>query len=391
MNLKSILSLALVLMTTLAFSQTNNLRRAKASYNKFSDVKSIGNPMLGVADLKSAHAALEKAIEHEKTKDLAETWTYYALTNADLALMEEGDAGKEFLATAIDARQKATQLDTDGEQAENLSMLSSLLAQYELNIGVNAWDQQDFATAYGAFDRGSQYLPGDTTLLYYAGLAAVHSQNYNNAIAKYTELVPIDEFSSNREIILDLSRIYLMQGDTTNAIKYAEIGSNKYPQDGELATQFIELNLMAGNEKEIIQTITDQAARSPQDKNLQYYLGIAYSAANDLEKAEVAYEKALAIDPNFVDALINMGGLVLNKGIDKWNKTNNNRELSQQEYDAEIQVAHSIFDEALPYLQKAVDIDSSNYIALSNLQKYYQIKENQEKVDELQAKLDALN
>lgn len=390
MNLKSILSLALVLLSTLAFSQTNNLKRAKASYNKFSDVKSIGNPALGLSDLKSAQSNLEKAIEHEKTKDLAETWVYYALTNADLALIEEGDAAKGYLSTAIEARQKAIELDTDGAQAENLVMLSSTLAQYELNIGVTAWDSQDFASAYSAFDRGSKFLPGDTTLLYYAGLAAVHSQNYQGAIQKYTELVPVEEFSSNKEIILDLSRIYLMQEDTTNAIKYAEIGSNRYPEDGELATQYIELNLMAGNEKEIIQTITNQAAKDPQNKNLQYYLGIAYSSTGDLEKAEEAYKKALQIDPDFVDALINMGGLVLNKGIDKWNQTNNNRELSQQEYDTELQVAHGIFDEALPFLDKAVQLDPNNFIGLSNLQKYYQIKENQEKVDELQARIDAL-
>src|SRR5690606_5004932 len=234
-----------------AFSQNSNLRKAKASYDKFNEVKSIGSAELGAADLATAKEALEKAIEHDKTKDLAETWTYYALVNADLALLDSTDTGEQYIQKAAEAREKAVSLDEENENEQNLNILTSILAQYELNKGVKAWDSQDFESADNACDQGLNYLRQDTALLYYSGLAAINSQDYEKALSKYVELVPIDSFSNNKQIILDVSRLYLMQGDTTNAIKYAEIGANKYPDDGELATQNIELNLMSGNEEKI--------------------------------------------------------------------------------------------------------------------------------------------
>lgn len=389
MKVKSILLGTLVLASFTAFSQTSNLRKAKTSYDKFNEVKSVGNAALGVSDLNIAKEALEKAIENEKTMNLAETWTYYALVNADLALLDSTDASEQYIQKAVEAREKAISLDTEKENAQNLNILGSILAQYELNKGAKLWDSQDFQGAYTAFDKGLTYLPGDTTLLYYSGMAAVNAQDYDKALAKYVELVPIDSFSNNRQIILDVSRLYLMQGDTANAIKYAEIGTQKYPGDGELATQHIELNLMAGNDEQTIKAINDQVSKDPDNKNLHYYLGIAYSETGDTEKAEASYKKALEIDPNYLDANINLGGLILNKGIDHFNKTNN-ANLQQAEYDAEIKKAYDIFDTALPYLQKAVEIDGKSQVALTNLKRYYEIKEDQAKIDELQARLDAL-
>ncbi len=389
MKVKSILLGTLVLASSAAFSQTSNLRKAKASYDKFNEVKSVGNAVLGVSDLNTAKEALDKAIEHEKTMNLAETWTYYALVNADLALLDSTEASEQYIQKAVEAREKAISLDTEKENEQNINILGSILAQYELNRGAKLWDGQDFLGAYSAFDKGLTYLPGDTTLLYYSGMAAVNAQDYEKALAKYVELVPIDSFSNNRQIILDVSRLYLMQGDTTNAIKYAEIGTQKYPEDSELATQHIELNLMAGNDDQTIKAINDQVAKNPENKNLHYYLGIAYSETGDIENAEASYRKALDIDPNYLDANINLGGLILNKGIDHFNKTNN-ANLQQAEYDTEIKKAYDIFDTALPYLEKAVEIDGKSQVALTNLKRYYEIKEDQAKIDELQARLDAL-
>ncbi|MEC3880866.1 tetratricopeptide repeat protein [Parapedobacter sp. 10938] len=389
MKVKSILLGMLVLTASAAFSQNSNLRKAKASYNKFNEVKSVGTAALGISDLTDAKEALEKAIEHDKTKDLAETWTYYALVNADLALLDSTDAADSYIQTANEAREKAVSLDTEKEHEQNLNILNSIVAQYEMNKGVKAWDSQDFDAAYSAFDKGLAYLPNDTTLLYYAGLAAINSQDYDKALSKYVELVPIDSFSNNKQIILDVSRLYLMQGDTTNAIKYAEIGADKYPDDSELATQNIELNLMAGNEQKIINTITAQVEKDPQNENLHYYLGIAYAEMEEVEKAEAAYRKSIEINPDYLEANINLGGLILNKGIDHFNKTNN-ASLQQAEYDAEIQKAYDIFDSALPYLEKAVELDGSSYLALTNLKKYYEIKEDDAKIADLQARINAL-
>lgn len=389
MKVKSLLSIALVLFGTLAIAQTSNLRRAKTSYNKYSDLKSVGNAALGMSDLKSSLENLEKAINHDKTSGLAETWTYYALVNADYALVDQSGEAENYIKKAIEAGEKAKTLEGAAEQSENLKLLNPILAQYELNKGVAAWENQDFKTAYESFDKGSVYYPGDTTLLYYAGLAAINMRDYKLSLNKYAELAKIEEFSDHAQIVLDLSKIYFQEADTVNAIKTAEYGYAKYPENNDLATQYIELNMIAGNEDKVINTINDQITKDANNKILYYYLGIAYNESKDFEKAEEAYSKALAIDPNFVEAYINLGGLILNQGVEIYNTANSDRNLSQADYDAQIAKAHEVFDRAYPHLKKSVEIDNKNIIAIQNLLNYYQIKQNEAKIAETKALLDA--
>lgn len=385
MRVKSVLLGMLVIASSAAFSQNSNLRKAKNSYSKFDEMKSIGSAVLGVADLNSAKEALEKAIEHEKTKDQAETWTYYALVNADLALLDSTEASEAYFQKAVEARDKAISLDQNKENEQHLAALNPMLAHYELIKGVEAWGKEDFEGAHQAFEHGLAYLPSDTTFLYYSGLAASNAQLNDKALERLIELVPIDSFSDNDKAIMEISRIYLAQGDTINAIKYAEIGANKYP--GHFG--FIQANLQAGNAEKTIDFINQQIAKEPDNDSLYYLLGISYNEINDIDKSETAYKKALEINPDYLEANINLGGLILNRGIDYLNKTNN-AGLPQEEYEAEIQKAYDIVDTALPVLEKAVEVDGSSYLALTNLRKYYEIKDKKDKIAELQARIDAL-
>src|SRR5690554_3621186 len=122
MKLKLILSLALFVVASSAFSQNSQLRRGKSSYEKYSDVKALGSPQLDINDLMAADKALERAINHDRTKDLAETWVYYSLTKADIALIDTTEVGVTAHKAALEGREKAIQLDTENEHAENLEV-----------------------------------------------------------------------------------------------------------------------------------------------------------------------------------------------------------------------------------------------------------------------------
>lgn len=389
MRIKSILVIALMAIATVASAQRSNLNRAKSNYSKYSELKNMGTGTLSINELNTAQTAIDRAIENDKTNELAETWVYYALIYTDLALLDTTETAVATYQKALEGREKAISLDSNDEHAENLGALNSMLAQFELNQGAMAWEAGNYAGAYDAFEKGLTYLPGDTTLLYYAGIAAINDNQFDKAVAKYVELVPIDEYSNNRQIVLDASRLYLQLGDTTNALKYAQIATEKHPEDAEIATHNIELNLMAGKEESILATLQSQAERSPNDKTLQYYLGIAQASLKQDDEAIASYQKALAIDPEYLEANINLGAAILTKGINYYNETNN-KNLPQAQYEAEIKKAYEIFDSALPYLEKAVALDSNSIIALTNLKQYYDINDNQEKSAEIQAKIDAL-
>jgi tetratricopeptide (TPR) repeat protein len=307
-----------------------------------------------------------------------------------LALLDSvPETSKPLIEEAKAAHKKASELDKAGENKANLENLyGSVFSQYELNQGVKAYQTNEFANAYTAFNNALSFRPGDTTITYYAGLSAINAKNYKAGIQSYESLIKTN-FSANSQIYLDLSRLYTMEGDTARAIAVASEGATKF-NDANLATQEIELSLMSGKQKEVIARISEQAQKDPKNKLYPYYLGIAYSTIGESSKAEEAYLTALKIDPNFADASTNIGGIILNKGINLFNKANQLPQNQQKEYDAMIKIGELELEKALPYLIKSNELDPKSRIALENLKTYYIIKRNQEKVTEISAKLENL-
>ena len=385
-----IIALMPVVISQLAFAQRGELANAKSSYEKYAELKQFNANGLGSTDLEIAKVSIDKAVLHEKTSGDPSAWVYKALIYADVALLDSVVAKIESLTTeASDALKKGVELDKTGANKVNIDRAGALISRSELNLGIKAYKSSQYDDAYVAFNKALIYKQGDTTLTYYSGLAAVNAKKYKAAIPNYEQLIKTN-FSSNRQIYLDLSRMYAIQKDTVSAIRVASEGSIRYGNDVALATQEIELSLMSRKQKEVIAKIIDQVQRNPTDKLYPFYLGIAYSAINDYAKAEEAYKNAIALDPNYANAYLNVGGILLNRGIDTYNTANKLPQSKQKEYDEMIKKASTQFDIALPYLQKAADLDPSSRLALENLKKYYIIKKNKEKVDELSNKLNTL-
>jgi len=391
MKIKSFILAAVFSASSLiAFAQKGEVASAKSNYEKFLGLKEANSMMLAIPNLNTAKASVDKAVVHPKTLEDPAAWTYKALIYGELALLDTvPSSSKPLIEEAKAAHKKAVALDKAGENKANLDNASSaIFSQYELNQGVKAYQTNNFADAYTAFNNALAFRPGDTTITYYAGLSAINAKNYKDGISRYEDLIKTN-FSANKSIYLDLSRLYTMEGDTAKAISIASEGATKF-NDSQLATQEIELSLMSGKQKEVISKISDQASKNPTNKLYPYYLGIAYSTIGETAKAEESYMQAIKIDGNFADAYINVGGVLLNKAITLFNKANQLPQNQQKEYDAMVKSAGEDLEKAFPYLSKANELDPKSKIALENLKTYYIIKKNQSKVDEIAAQLEKL-
>jgi tetratricopeptide (TPR) repeat protein len=143
--------------------------------------------------------------------------------------------------------------------------------------------------------------------------------------------------------------------------------------------------------------------KNPTNRLYPFYLGIAYASILDDKKsteavkkdafikAEEAYKKAIAVDPSYGDAYINLGGLIMNNGIGIFNKANKIPTNKVAEYNAMKKLAITEFDRALPYLEKATQLNPKSELALRNLHQYYNVKNNPTKAAEVAAKIKALN
>ncbi|TDQ78053.1 tetratricopeptide repeat protein [Sphingobacterium yanglingense] len=384
---KAIILSAMVTAGTTVFAQSSNLKKAASNIQKYEELRSTGSAQLGTSFLKTAKEAIDAASVHEKTKDLAETWTYYSLVYASLAVDEKSE---ENATKAAEAIAKAKELDKDNKNASNLGVAEQNLYSFNFNHGVGFWDKKEYQAAYDSFSKALNYMPGDTTLTYYAGLAAIQNNDYKNGIDKYKQLIDKKDYSQHKAVMVDLPKLYLSLKDTTSALEYAALAAKAYPNENDAVVQNIELNLIVGNEAKIISEIENQISKDGNNKNLYYYLGIAHSANNDTDKAYAAYTKAVQIDPNYNDANLNAGVVLMNGIREKLQKVNEDKSLSNNQFTAKINELKEQIKPAEAHFLKVVENDPKNESALKGLKGLYDFLQQEDKGKAIQAKIDAL-
>ena len=411
MKIKFLMTGLLAFITATTFAQ-KDVSTAQSEYEKFESLRS--QPTLAMPSLTKAKEAIDKAATNAKTSNLPQTYAIKASVYGAMAELDTVSATSlPLFTTADEAIKKAKELDTKGEQTKLIDNANRLLARYQLNRGVKAYQANDFQQAYKSFDYFRSIMPEDTTALLYTGLAAVNVKNYPAAIASYDKLVNT-KYSNVKGVYNDLVTMYLNNKDTTGALKTITQGLAKYPNSADLRRMEIEISLQQGKQKEVLDKVNAAIANDPKNKSLYYYAGLIYSNSGDLaaqklakapaaskaalqtekeqsyQKAADMYKKAVEIDPNYFDATLNLGYVIISPAIDMYNAANKLPSNQQKAYEAAMAKANAQFDMGKPYLLKAVELNPKSYDALNNLLTYYKGKKDTANIAKINAQIAAL-
>lgn len=396
MKINFLMTGLLGLVTVTAFAQKGELSTAQSEYNKYETLK--GQKAMGtlaLTSLKTARVSIDKAAANEKTSGLPQTYAVKGAVYASMALNDTvATTSMPLFTTAEEAIKKAKELDKAGENKKLIDGAELTLAQYQLNKGVKEYGEKKYDLAYKSFDYYRSVLPEDTNAIYYTGLAAANAGNWDAAITNYQKLLTTN-YTKKNGVYQDMSNFYLQKKDTTGAIKIMTDASEKYPTDAAISKRLLEMNLQMGKQSDVLAKMEKTIANDPKNKTLYYYAGITYTQVADqatkqmkgkdaaatatltktrdeaLTKAEGMYKKALEIDPNYFEANLNLGYVLITPAIDVFNAARKLPVNKQKEYDAAMASANKMFDAAKPYLQKAVDLQPKNLDALTNLRTYY--------------------
>lgn len=390
MSLKKTIILSVLIASgasTSVFAQNSNVKKAASNIQEYEKFRGAGTPQLGEKFLNTAKEAIDLAVVHEKTKDNADTWTYYSLIYANLATdKKDSETAKK----AGEGIIKAKELDKDAKNKDNIGIAEQTLYAFNFNQGVGFWEKSDFPSAYKAFDQALVYSPGDTTLTYYSALAAVQSSDYTNGIARYKQLIDKKDFSQHKTVMVDLPKLYLSLKDTTSALEYSALAAKEYPNDNNAVTQNIELNLIVGNESKIITDIENQITRDSGNKTLYYYLGLALNASGKPKESYEAYKKAIAIDPNYSDANLNAAVVLINSTRDDIQALNDDKTLSNTQYTTKLNELKDKIKPAEGYFLSVLTNEPNNEMALKGVKSLYDFLQLEEKSKAIQARIDAL-
>ncbi|MHB8207499.1 tetratricopeptide repeat protein [Mucilaginibacter sp.] len=422
MKIKLLMTGLMGLVSVAAFAQKGELNNAKEKYDSYSVEKANKiTKVQGAKDLADAKTSIDKASVNEKTASLPLTFALKGAIYSSLVSQDTIPANKAANFTiAEDALKKAKSLDS--VKQENKSMIHDAnlaLASYQFDLGREEFQNKKFEDAYKSFDYYRQIAPDDTLALYVTGIAAANAGDanpkyYGYAISSYNKLLA-STYSNKPAIYYDLVSIYLATKDTVNALKTATAGVAQYPGDNNLRKREIEIGLQSGKQDILVSKIESAIAADPKNKTLYYYLGLTYSQiaegyGNQQKKTKVAadkaaletkkidnyhlaaeqYHKSVDLDPDYFEANLNLGYVILNPAIDEYNAANQLPTSKQKEYVAALAKSKADFDAARPYLQKAVDLNPKSYEALNNLKTYYLGTQNTAKANDIQKQMDAL-
>ena len=428
MKIKVLTTALLGFIAVNAFAQKGELSNAQSAYEKY-DPLSRANFTLAKPSLTEAKTSIDKAAANTKTATMPQTYALKAAIYASLAAHDaDATAAATETATAQEAIKKAQETDTKGEFKNLVDHAVRELAQVQLDKGVKAYQDKKYDEAYTAFSAAEQILPTDTTAMLYAGVSAANAKNYPGAIESYKKLLATD-YKGKISIYKDMPTLYLLSKDTANAVKIASEATTKFPNDADLRKEEIEVSLQAGQQNDLVTKIEAAIKADPNNKKLYYYAGLTYSQiaeglqkdltklqkadkaaakgkpgakvapnpqiaklqqtrVENFTKAADAYKKAVEIDNNYFEAVLNLGYVSMAPAIDAYNAAQFIDD--QKSYDAAMKKATDQFNVAKPYLLKAVELNPQSVDALTNLKSYYLGVKDTNNANETQKKIDAL-
>lgn len=428
MKIRFLTAALLTFVSLSAFAQKREVQNAEEDYQKYAGFQAV-NMTLAKPSLVDAKTAIDKALSNDKTANLPQTWALKAAIYAAVASNDSvATTQASEIAAADEAITKAKQLDTKNEYTKYIDRANSELAQISLNKGVKAYQAKNFDEAYKDFNDARVRVPEDTTTVLYSAVSAYNAKNYTAALANYSKLVTIPAYKGKEAIYADLPTVYLMNKDTAGAIKAAGEAVEKFPNNAELRKEEIEVNLQAGKQGDLINKIDAAISKDPNNKALYYYEGLTYSQEAEAKDAELKkelkavvkakpnanpmtdpkimeleksmddlyaksaenYKKAIAIDPNYFEAMLNLGFVSEAPAIYTYNAAQQIPVTMAKAYDAAMAKASKQFEVAKPYIMKAVDLKPKSVDALVNLKSYYlgtkdtaNATATQKKIDEL--------
>lgn len=342
-------------------------------------------------ELDKAKEAIDRAAMHEKTLASAKTWYYRGLIYQ--AIGETEDPGFRTLEpkafkVAYDSYQRALNYDAKNAYSDEIKTKRfQRLAISLSNEGVKYYQGKEYLNALESFEAALLINPNDTPSLFNSSLAAMNA-GLTEKSKTYLEKLIIYRYK-DPEIYRRLANLLKVEKDTTQALAILEQGRREFPTYNPLMIDELNIYLLRGKSAEIIDKLKQAAAADQNNKELYMVLGTAYDNMKEAEGAEEAYKRAVEIDPNYFEAYYNLGAMYYNQGVEDVKYANTLPASKQAEYERASAKAKASFDKALPFLERALELNPKDRNTLASLKEIYARNGNMEKSAEMKRRMDA--
>lgn len=360
---------------------------ASVSFAQKKAVKEAQSIVKGTApNFDEARTLIKGAMENPETKDMAETW-YAAGFIEDQQFSNErtkqilGQQPNEqvmysALGSTLPYFLKSYELDQLPNEkgkvkpkfTKKIKDILSTNHVYYINGGAYYFDQKDYQKAYDFFQQylqisdlpmfqGEKVAERDSnfmTVQFYAAVAATQLNNRPLAIAALERAKGTD-FRAN-DVYQYLCYEYEQAKDSVNLEKTLKEGMEKFPEEKYYLLSLINNYIYSNRNEQAIEYLNTAISKEPNNAQLYDVMGRVYeTGVKDAAKAEEYFKKALDLDPENADILSNLGRVYYNQAVNKQAEANSIND--QQKYQEELSKAKALFEQAMPYFEKAHQIN----------------------------------
>ena len=418
---KSILAVALIGATSLSFSQRGEIRDAESAVED--------------KNFKEALTQLDIAkplLADEKDKWVVRYHLAKAKTHGNLASTKSGDEMISDMDTALKSVESVLAMENDNEEA---LAYQNKLRQTMVQTAIDGQGNGNYDMAEKLLYKTYELDRNDTVMLYYAASAAVNGKIYDKALSHYQKLLDIgfdgstEQFiainketgeeeifesknmrdisvktgeysdpsqkktpSLTGEIAKNITLIYIQEDQPDKALEAIKKAKEENPEDVSLLQAEADLYYRIGKIDKYDEMMKQVVKMDPENPSLYYNLGVASEQLGDKKSAKEYYLQAIELDSGMVNAYINLAALTLSKErdiVEEMNSLGNSR-ADNKKYQELNKEKKQFYKDALPYLEKASELDPKNMSALqTKLNIYYQLEMN-EKAKALQEKINSL-
>jgi tetratricopeptide (TPR) repeat protein len=394
---RTLVLFALIMLVSAAFAQMKKDRTS--AYNYWMK-----------KDLVKAKEFIDKAVTYPEAATDAKVWYYRGGIYLDIQLSPaKAVLAPDAINVAYEAYQKAKVLDTKEEYKSDIVVRLSAIGGEFFNEGISFFQQNNFDGAMPLFEKainiGKENQIIDTLANYGAALclekkASADKAFLDKAIAQYQYLVDIK--MKEVSIYTSLANLYKDKGDLEKGSAIINLGKVQFPGNTDLIITEANMYISTNNHAKAVESLMVAKEKEPNNVSVLYAIGVTYDLlkndtklpdaerAGYFDKAISAYKETIALDPNYFDAVFNLGAIYFNKGGDVINEANKLPINESAKYEKLLAEGNNYLNLALPYLEKCEVLQPLDKSTLVSLKEIYTRLNMGEKLTAINSKLSSM-
>jgi hypothetical protein len=390
---KFALFFVLVMSFTIALGQ-KNVRQSASNYLK--DGK-----------LDKALEAINQCVLDASTAQDAKAWfirgnVYLELSNTKDEKFKSLDPDP--LPKALESYKKSIEFDPKKEYYEDILAKLNWQRNNYYNTAVENYNNKLYKDAMLNFARGAEVMEmanvSDTIALLNAATCASLANEKEASKQYYIKLLKSDYKSPVAYITL--SDIYRQDKDSANALKYVRMGQKEYPNDLRLFLAETNIYLTFNNTPRALNNLKVAMAKDSSNYSVAFALGTIYdNISNDtsrtsaernqaFEDAIKAYSNSIKLNPEYFEGNYNLGALYVNKAASINDEATKLPLEETAKFDKLKKEADNYLEKALPFLEKATELQPDDVNTLFTLKQIYSRTNKPDKVKSVQEKINAI-